>query len=369
MTEAKYEEPAPRANQPTFLGIHTKDDRTQILYISSGVRLALGYTPAQMLATNAKDYIVDTSGEDYTTLYDETEIKETASSSNTETAGQPTDGGKAEEDDEANVYVFYCHAMTASGVPVLERATTFKCDNCVIFIASVFPEKPFSNRNELEVKMLDGAMKRLNLTRQKEAQIERRRVMAARPGYQPSLYRAPSKQVKAAFVLEHSQESDTSPLAVDGRRSGPLIVFVTGSVSHLIEADPSDVMRYPFLKLVAPEDLVHVCAFFDQLYQSSEVQFKTFALVKHPHIIDGDIFVRDEDNPRIVVECLAAAVDDGVVLLLRRLRVAPPPKKDNVGNYIHSGIYKIDEDAGYISLSELISSDPETSDAPEWSQV
>ncbi|KAJ2080252.1 hypothetical protein H4R24_003203 [Coemansia sp. RSA 988] len=366
MTVSKYDEPAPQPNHPTYLGIHTKDNNTQVLYVSSGVRLALGFTPAQIISTNAKDYLADTSGQDYPTLYDEADTSHATSS--TAAAGQSTNNEMVEED-EANVYVFYAHVKTASGQPKLGRITTFKCDNCVIFTVSLFPELPFSNRNELEVKMLDGAMKRLNLTRQKEAQIERRRVVAAQPGYQPSLYRTPSKQVKAAFVMENSLESDTSPLTTDNRQSGPLIVFVTGSVSHLIEADPSDVMQYPFLKLVAPEDVVHVCAFFDQLYQLSDVQFKTFALVKHPHIIDGDIFVHDDDNPRIVVECLAAAVDDGVVLLLRRLRVTPPPKKDNIGNYIHSGIYKIDDDAGYISLSELISSDPETSDAPEWSQV
>ncbi|KAJ2614855.1 hypothetical protein H4S08_001507 [Coemansia sp. RSA 1365] len=367
MTKPKYDEPVPQPNHPTYLGIHTKDDNTKILYISSGVRLALGYTPAELISTNAKDHIVDTSGQDYPSLYGETDIDYSLPSSSTATPGHSTIDEK--EDEEANVYVFYAHILTASGQPVLERATTFKCDNCVIFIGSVFPEIPFNNRNELEVKMLDGAMRRLNLTRQKEAQIERRKALASQPGYQPSLYRAPSKQIKAAFVLEHTRETDSSPLSEDNRQSGPLIVFVTGSVSHLIEADPSDIMQYPFLKLVAPEDIVHVSEFFEQLYKSTDVQFRNFALVKHPHIIEGDIFIHDSDNPRIVVECLAAAVDDGVVLLLRKLRVLPPPKKDNVGNYIHSSVYKMDDEPGYISLSELISTDPETSDAPEWSQV
>ncbi|KAJ2614854.1 hypothetical protein H4S08_001506 [Coemansia sp. RSA 1365] len=357
MAKAIYDEPVPKPTHPTFLGIHTKDENTQILYISSGVRLALGYTPAQMISTNAKDYIVDTGGRDYPSLYDEISVNLTS------------DANLEDENNEANAYVFYVHALAANGQPVLERATTFVCDNCVICISSVFPEIPFTNRNELEIKMLDGAMKRFNFSRQKELQIERRRILASQPDYQPSLYRAPSKQIKAAFVLEHTRETDSSPLNGDSRQSGPLVVFVTGSVSHLIEADPSDVMQYPFLKLVAPEDLLSVSEFFEQLYETTEVQFKNFALVKHPHIIEGDIFIHDSDNPRIVVECLAAAVDDGVVLLLRKLRVTPPPKKDNVGNYIHSGIYRIDNEPGYMSLSELISTDPETSEAPEWSQV
>ncbi|PIA19793.1 hypothetical protein COEREDRAFT_79057 [Coemansia reversa NRRL 1564] len=365
MTKAKYDEPVPKTTHPTFLGIHTKDENTQILYISSGVRLALGYTPAQMISTNAKDYIVDTGGRDYPSLYDE--INFNLSSSDTVAAN--SNNHENEDNNEANAYVFYVHALAASGQPVLERATTFVCDNCVICIGSVFPEIPFSNRNELEIKMIDGAMKRFNFTRQKETQIERRKALAAQPGYQPSLYRAPSKQIKAAFVLEHTRETDSGLLNQDNRQAGPLIVFVTGSVSHLIEADPSDVMQYPFLKLVAPEDVLRVSEFFEQLYESTDVQFRNFALVKHPHIIEGDIFVHDSDNPRIVVECLAAAVDDGVVLLLRKLRVTSPPKRDNVGNYIHSGNYKMDNELGYMSLSELISTDPETSDGPEWSRV
>ncbi|PIA19792.1 hypothetical protein COEREDRAFT_79056 [Coemansia reversa NRRL 1564] len=367
MTKAKYDEPVPQPTHPTFLGIHTNDENTQILYISSGVRLALGYTPAELLSKKAKDYIVDSSGQDYACLYSKSDTNYTPPS-NTATAGLLTID-EEKDDDEANVYVFYAHLLNASGQPILERGTKFKCDNCVIFIGSVFPEIPFTNRNELEVRMLDGSMKRLNLTRQKELQIERRKALPPQPNYQPFMYRAPREQIKAAFVLEHTRDDDSSPSNEGIRLAGPLIVFVTGSVGHLIEADPSDVMQYPFFKLVAPEDIAHVSEFFEQLYKSADVQFRNFALVKHPHIIEGDIFVHDADNPRIVVECLAAAVDDGVVLMLRKLRVTPPPKRDNAGNYIHSSVYKMDDDADYMSLSELISTDPETSDAPEWSRV
>ncbi|KAJ2806499.1 hypothetical protein H4R20_001666 [Coemansia guatemalensis] len=367
-----YEEPKPEQSQPTFIGIHTRDESTQILYISSGVRQALGYTPAQMISHNAKDFIADTTGEDYPTIYadaDENDLRSSVASMSAVTSETQPASSEENEDDEANAYVFYIHSMTASGRPILERATTFKCDNCVLFIGMVFPEVPFRNRNELEVQMLDGAMKRLNITRQHEAQIERRRALALQPGYQPSMYCARSKQVKAAFVLEHPQSVDYSRSDTGDRLMGPLVAFVTGSVSHLVEADTSDIMRCPFLKLVAPEDVLHVCEFFERLSKTADVQFETFALLKRPHIIEGDVFVSDEENPRVVVECLGAAADDGVVLLLRKLRTVPSPKKDSSGNYIHSGMYKVEGTEGHMSLSELISSDPETSDAPDWSHA
>ncbi|KAJ2385758.1 hypothetical protein H4S02_004178 [Coemansia sp. RSA 2611] len=95
--------------------------------------------------------------------------------------------------------------------------------------------------------------------------------------------------------------------------------------------------------------------------------FDTFALVKHPHIIDGDIFVGDEENPRIIVECLGAAADDGVVLLLRHMRTAPAPKRDTLESHIQRAPLDINMEDGYQTLADLISSDGETSEAAgEW---
>ncbi|KAJ1718095.1 hypothetical protein LPJ61_006864, partial [Coemansia biformis] len=79
----------------------------------------------------------------------------------------------------------------------------------------------------------------------------------------------------------------------------------------------------------------------------------------------GDIVIGDGENPRVVVECVGASVQDGVVLMLRKLRTEPAPKRDTMGNYVHSRVHQVDDEGGYISLSELISTDPDTSDAPD----
>ncbi|KAJ2794750.1 hypothetical protein H4S07_006666, partial [Coemansia furcata] len=170
-------------------------------------------------------------------------------------------------------------------------------------------------------------------------------------------------------VLEPTTESES-----DRRQNGPLIVFVTGSVSRLIDADTSDLLRFPFLKLVAPEDVLRATRFFERLGDSQDVLFETFSLLQRPHVIDGDVAVADEANTRVVVECLGASVQDGVALLLRRLRTTPPPGRDTLGNYVlnrrsHEA-HEHDCDAGYLSLNEMISSDPGTSDAPPgWSRL
>ncbi|KAJ2800686.1 hypothetical protein H4R20_003965 [Coemansia guatemalensis] len=277
-----------------------------------------------------------------------------------------------DEDDvsDANAYMWYVNVKSASGAPVLHRMIGFKCDSSVLIVCVTFPDLPFEAKHEFEVQLLDGSIERKNLTHPEETQIQRQRMLASQPGYRSSRYTMRIRQPKAVFMLESPEVVCGEIFGPDYRVNGPHIVFVTGSVSHLIDADISDVMQYPFLKLVAPEDITHVSKFFERLEKSTDVLFENFALIKHPHIIEGDIFVPDEENPRVVVECLGAAVDDGVAILLRRLREVPPPKRDNLGNYIHTSIYPSNngDDSGP-SLFDMVSSDPETTDLPGWLNV
>ncbi|KAJ2549411.1 hypothetical protein EV175_004460, partial [Coemansia sp. RSA 1933] len=188
-------------------------------------------------------------------------------------------------------------------------------------------------------------------------------------GQRVPLYYAQSQQVKVAFVLENPRATEDLAAVGVRRQSGPLVVFTTGSVGRLIDADTSDLMRFPFLKLVAPEDLLRVSKFFDKLSETMDVLFETFSLLQRPHIIDGDIVVSDAQNTRVVVECLGANVRDGMAVLLRKLRSEAPPTMDDMGNYLRPKVHDADQEAGYMTLSEMISDDPETSDAAEWSRL
>ncbi|KAJ2122985.1 hypothetical protein IW147_002917 [Coemansia sp. RSA 720] len=100
-----------------------------------------------------------------------------------------------------------------------------------------------------------------------------------------------------------------------------------------------------------------------------EVLFETFSLLQRPNVIEGDIFVSDEENQRVVVEALGANVQDGIAILVRKLKVVPPPKRDTMGNYIHSRMHEMTEDNGYQSLCEFISSNTNTSGAEGWTQL
>ncbi|KAJ1717863.1 hypothetical protein LPJ61_007103, partial [Coemansia biformis] len=141
-----------RPARPTYIGIHARDENTQILYVSSGCRQGVGFTPEYVMKQRAVDFIADEyDSSDYARVY--------ASKTGTNPLTQ-----EEEDDDEANAYVMYINLKTASGTPVLTRLTSFKCDNCVIYIGMSFPEIPPPQRHELEVQMLDGAMRRKNIT-------------------------------------------------------------------------------------------------------------------------------------------------------------------------------------------------------------
>ncbi|KAJ2320998.1 hypothetical protein IWW51_004515 [Coemansia sp. RSA 2702] len=331
-------------NRPAFIGIHEKTEETKVLYVSSGIRSAIGFPPSQVVNAEAKSFISDSfDNGDYMSIY--------------ESRGD-------EDDDDSSAFTWSVNLRTAHGPPVLHRLIGFSCENSILFIGIAYPEIPCVDRRELEVQALDGAMKSLNVTRQKKLAAAQQQ----QPGASVPLYYAQSKQVKAVLVMERPDACDIETEDTGRRPSGPLIVFVTGSISRIVDADTSDVMRLPFLKLVAPECVLQVSRYFERLTESMEIMFETFSLLQRPHVIDGDIVVADEVNQRVLVECLGAAVQDGVAILIRKLKVVPPPKRDKLGNYIHARIDS-DTEKENPSLFELLSTDPETSDAADgWTQ-
>ncbi|KAJ1725734.1 hypothetical protein LPJ61_005623, partial [Coemansia biformis] len=331
-------EAASGKRRPSYIGIHARDESTRMLYITSGVQEAVGYSAESIINTRAIDFIMD--------HYDINDLPWLYESKKKGGAVGGGDDGDEDETDMANAYVMYINIKTASGTPVLQRITTFKCDNCVVYISVTFPEVPYHDRRELQVRMLDGAMKQLNVSQKRKEHIE---AQGGRPlvhRRRSPLYYSQSRRIKTAFVLEHPDVAGVVMSEAEGRLAGPAISFVTGSVSRLVDADTSDLMKAPFLKLVAPEDVLHASRFLDRLSRSTDVMFETFSLLQRPPVVVGDVAVADEDNRRVVVECLGASSQDGVVLLASKLHTVTAPKRDTMGNYIHSRVHEIDNEGG-----------------------
>ncbi|KAJ2710764.1 hypothetical protein H4R19_003584, partial [Coemansia spiralis] len=127
--------------RPAYIGIHARDESTRVLYTSSGCYDAIGFPAEAMVNQRAKDFLVDHfDPDDYLRLIESC------------VDGTPQD----KENDEANVYVFYVNVRAADGSAVLHRATTFKCDNCILYIGMSFPDVPYREQHELTAQMLDG---------------------------------------------------------------------------------------------------------------------------------------------------------------------------------------------------------------------
>ncbi|KAJ2657396.1 hypothetical protein IW148_005213 [Coemansia sp. RSA 1199] len=316
------------------IGIHSRNPSMSVHYMSNGCLATLGFEPSQIIGGQVRNFVLDPLPEAYMEIYKR----------------QSTDNGELEDEDDADVYCWYTNLKNATGGAVLHKMVSMKTDDMVIFMGTAYAEA----RHQIHNEHLNVTQKMLSARDRRGTENERN-----------SMYRTRNRQAKAAFILENQQtltEANDSP---DAHVTGPLIMFSTNA-NHLIEADMSDLISFPFLKLVAPEDVLCVTNFCDKLIGSTDVQFEQFSLLYQPHVIDGDIVVSDEDNQRVVVECLGSAVKDGVVLLLRKLCIAPPPKWDTMGNFIRATIAP-DSDDG-LSLFDLLSDDPSTSEAPDcWS--
>ncbi|KAJ2593399.1 hypothetical protein IWW49_000520 [Coemansia sp. RSA 1797] len=328
-----------------MVAIHTCTTPLKLLYVSSGCRAALGMTPEFIIAQGGTHYIADSfTNTDYSHTF----------------ADKQLDSDDEDSEDQPSVFMMWLYIKNANDVPVLNRILSFKAGSCVVCVNTAYLDAPFNDHHELKVQALDGAMQLINVTQERKTESEQQ----ARHGSRPRRY-AQSKYPKTAFVLEHPTLIETEET---GRRGeGPLIVFVTGSVGEIIDADTSDLNSYPFLKLVAPEDISRVSLYIERLAQSPNVLFEKFSLLQRPHIIDGDIRVADARNTRIIVESLGAAAQDGVLLLLRKVGEKQPPTMGTTGNYLHAKVCS-EDGRGYVSLAELISSDCETTDIGDiWS--
>ncbi|KAJ1775923.1 hypothetical protein IW143_004934 [Coemansia sp. RSA 520] len=332
------------ASRGSFLGLHTRDPSLNVLYVSNGCRTALGFEPSHIIGAQVYDFVYEQNAGDYMGIYKR----------------HPTVDGELEDEDDADVYCWFTNLKNAAGGAVLHKLVSMKIDDIVIFMCAAYPEATYQIHNELKVQKIDskGVKEDLNVTQKMKSARHKR---GTSHEYNPALYRTRNRQAKAAFILEnHCTHTEISP---DFRVTGPLIAYCTNT-NRVIEADTSDLASYPFLKLVAPEDLLHVTKFYERLVESTDVQFERFSLLYQPHVISGDIVISEEDNRRVVVECLGSAVKDGVVLLLRKLCIAPPPKRDTMGNFIRASIAPDSEgDDGGLSLFDLLSDDPNTTDA------
>ncbi|KAJ2184436.1 hypothetical protein IW139_004243, partial [Coemansia sp. RSA 353] len=220
--------------------------------------MAVGYTPEDLIGTRARDFIADSIGrDDYLDQYEDRDTHELVGF-----------------DDEANVYSMWINIKSARGAPVLHRIISFKCDATIVYLGVTFPEVPFRDHSTHVIEKLDGELAQLSVSPE-----DQERARGTRP--MPQTFMTPNRQAKCVLILENY-----APQNADQQINGPLINFALASIDRIIDADNTDLISFPFLKLVAPEDVLHVTTYLEDLSGSTDVKFKRFALLSRPRIIE-----------------------------------------------------------------------------------
>ncbi|KAJ1952745.1 hypothetical protein GGI12_006170 [Dipsacomyces acuminosporus] len=158
---------------------------------------------------------------------------------------------------------------------------------------------------------------------------------AARRGFDMNRAYSTRSARQACIALEGIIEGSSEAI------TGPRVTFVTNSISQIIDADSSDIQGLPFLSLVATEDITKAAAFLDNALSSNELVLENFRLLADP--VDPN---SRRSRELVSAEFMAMASDDGVNILCQ-LGKNESARRGPAGRYM--------------SLDEIISSDPETS--------
>ncbi|KAJ2401413.1 hypothetical protein GGI23_001412 [Coemansia sp. RSA 2559] len=180
------------------------------------------------------------------------------------------------------------------------------------------------------------------------------------------IFTARAARAKACFILN---TIDSDPAS-----QGPTIEFVTNTVSDIFggDTDGHEIMDRPFLSLVAPQDVTKAAVYLDSLRKTTKPQLCGLRLLRDPM---GPSTRQTGDDEYINVDLFGASSEDKILLLCQKRREkgfldAPiAPGKIPVGE-VSKLPPKDDDMAQYMSLDQIISSNPDTTDVDgHWSEV
>ncbi|KAJ1965916.1 hypothetical protein GGI12_000437 [Dipsacomyces acuminosporus] len=295
----------------TYIGIHERTRGTRLLYISSGIRHGLLYEPSELIGKSPETLISDDEASE--------EFK--------------THHGSATDD---NVIMTNLFATSKTGIPVYLRTIAFACGNVNVGIVRSYP-----HINSPE-QLSEGPV---TVQRYKCILSDEQENSGNRGGLDAGTMYSMRTNHQACFVL-----SDFSPNDIDGD-STPKIIFTTDSINRILDVDSCDLQNVSFLSLVTMEDRQKAYEFVEKSRSSNELVLERLDLLSNP-IDDAEL-----RHPRsISVEFMGIGSDDGVIMLCQLT-------KSRISNRVASN-------SGYLSLEDIISSDPETSDFPdEWRRM
>ncbi|KAJ1672311.1 hypothetical protein GGH95_005933 [Coemansia sp. RSA 1836] len=329
----------------SYVSIYERDAPEIVLYVSANVRSVLGYDPSEMVGNSILNYSCDAHAKHYSCQW-------------------PADNP------ELGVTMLPHNLRHKDGRKVFTHVTSINCSGHMFAIVTGFPELGEVQINESVLYKLQYQTEfnqgSATVTRARSNEDEEEEGDILNPALEPitkdslrkaNMYTARACRAKACFVL--SMEPS------DSNMQGPTIEFVTNSISSIFDGatDGYEIIGMPFFSLVAPADITKAAVYMDNLRNIAKPQLCSLQLLCSPASTGGGSGGDEEvrvDRGLVKVELFGAVSDNKTVLLCQKMRRGGGS----------SGREEYDDELPYMSLEEIISSDPDSSDVgDQWNEL
>ncbi|KAJ2491064.1 hypothetical protein IWW37_002621 [Coemansia sp. RSA 2050] len=299
-----------------FMGIHDKTPDMRIIYVTSSIREVLGFEPSDVIGQTALTFIENGNAEEYKEHF-----------------------GEHSNDD--SVLVTQIYVRTNASAPAHIKLVSFSCDSLAFNVCFVYSNSsPALQHSPLRVEQvrsggLEQPSRHQSLLAAQRERNSRATIVSG------------GRSIRACLTLDSISERAENPM-------GPRILFASNSFDRIINADASDIQGLPFLLLVAPEDVAKAGRFLENIKTASTIIIEHLLLLANPL---EEPTSGERTGPRtIAVEIMAAGADSGAIMLCQLARLPIP----GIG----------EQSDGYMSLEDIISSDPDSSDIGDlWNEI
>ncbi|KAJ2161525.1 hypothetical protein GGF46_001380 [Coemansia sp. RSA 552] len=351
----------------SYIAVFERRSPENIIFASSNCEQVIGYRSDEMVGTSAMSYSADTYAKHYSCEW-------------------------PEDNPELGVTLLPHNLRHKNGSVIFTHSIAINCSGLIFTFVKAFPEFGYvplgqsilyKLQHETDYEALDASKSRSSIDSSGTTADEK---LVRTEGSAEELVSPPHPKItKDSLSRAHVFTARASrikavllchqPLATteDGVH-GPKIEYSTNTISNIYGGDVEahELIGHPFFSLVVPEDITKAAMFMDSLFSATQPQLCVLRLLRHPTLEEVPAAGRpatSQAEAPIEVEVFGASSERKVILLCQRIRKQQQASRTPAA-IPRTGFADSNDDLGYMSLGEIISSDPDSSDINEqWFQV
>ncbi|KAJ1755053.1 hypothetical protein GGH19_003709 [Coemansia sp. RSA 1807] len=324
----------------SYIVIFERASPENIIFASSNCEQVLGYTPHEMVGTSAMTYSADSHAKHYSCEW-------------------PADNP------ELGVTMMPHNLRRKDGSSVYTHSIAINCSGYLFTVVNAFPELGhvdlgesvlYKLQHETDFVQLDAekaSSEQLGCSDPVDLVSPALPVVTTESLRKAHVFTARASRIKACVIVDHSDDVN-----------GPVIEFVTNTIGNMYsgDVDAHELIGRSFFSLLVASDVSRAATYLDSLIQNTRPQMCVLRLVRQP--LDEPT---DERGESIEIEVFGASSGTKIMLLCQRVR---RNRKLVASANRRAGFDNDDDDLPYMSLEDIISSDPESSDLNnQWYKV